>query len=513
MSTTKRLISGSAASWARIAVTMVTQLALVPIFLSYWDVKTYGIWIAIQALVVLLSTLDKGYNDFLQYEFLKFGSDKRADISSMLWSGVTVTALVGVIELLIISVIAFQKNIGYILGISDHIGDLGSQIAWALIIQWIAWSLTSISGLFLRSLCVFGYFPRMSWWNVILAIVTSLSPILAVVTGGNIIDASLYFLAGSLVILAIQAIDIRRLLKKEQINFNDFSIKNGLKDYVASMGLSGRYFLENFRQQGIRLLLAPVAGAAGMATFSIIRTGANVALQGLATITNPLMPELMRFIHQREQKKIDASFDTIWLVLIIGLAPAILVIQTIAPSLFMMWTKGEIIYDPFLFASLSLGVLVYAWGQPAAAIITGNNLVRIQFMISLVSSVILIAGIYILFSLFGLVGAGIALLAAELVVAVLFQHFARKWLHAQALQWPEKSSNLAFLSVLITATGMLLIILFPYNKWFLLFSSCVLLMINVKVYWKNMPLIAIEKANTIFARIPVISKIYKRFVL
>jgi len=513
MSTTKRLISGSAASWARIAVTMLTQLALVPIFLTYWDVKTYGIWIAIQALVNMLSTLDRGYNDFLQYEFLKLGHDKRADISSMLWSGVFVTALISFIELLIISVIAFQPNIGYILGISEHIGPLANQIAWALIAQWIAWSFTSIVGLFLRSLSVFGYFPRMSWWNVILAIVTSVCPIIAVINGQSLIYASLYSLGGTLAILVIQFIDVNRLLKREQLSLNDFSIKNGFKEYVNSIGLSGRYFLENFRQQGIRLLLAPVAGAAGLAAFSTIRTGANVALQGLATITNPLMPELMRFIHQREQKKIEASFDTIWLVLIIGLAPAVLFIQTIAPELFSLWTKGQIVYDPFLFATLSLGVLVYAWGQPAAAIVTGNNLVKVQFLISLVSSVIVIAGIVVLVAYLNILGAGLALLAAEIVVALSFQHFAKKWLLSQSLIWPDKSSNLAFLSILISAAGMFMIILFPFNKWFLLLFSCLLLLLNIRIYWKNMPQIAIEKAHSILTRIPVIGKIHKRFVL
>ncbi len=41
MSVTKRVISGSAASWAQIVVGIVTQIAVVPVYLNYWDVKTY----------------------------------------------------------------------------------------------------------------------------------------------------------------------------------------------------------------------------------------------------------------------------------------------------------------------------------------------------------------------------------------------------------------------------------------------------------------------------------------
>jgi hypothetical protein len=65
MSVAKRLISVTAASWARIAVNMLSQLLLVPVYLIYWDVSTYGIWIAIQALVNILSMVDFGHQTFL----------------------------------------------------------------------------------------------------------------------------------------------------------------------------------------------------------------------------------------------------------------------------------------------------------------------------------------------------------------------------------------------------------------------------------------------------------------
>ena len=64
MSAAARLISGSVASWAQIAVTMAAQIVLVPIYLSYWSVETYGIWLAIQGIMSALSMLDLGTSEF-----------------------------------------------------------------------------------------------------------------------------------------------------------------------------------------------------------------------------------------------------------------------------------------------------------------------------------------------------------------------------------------------------------------------------------------------------------------
>ena len=86
MSVTKRVISGSAASWAQIAVGIATQIVVVPIYLNYWDVKTYGLWLAIQAIVVFLSMLDFGHQQYLGYEFLRIGIDDRKLLRKYLWS-------------------------------------------------------------------------------------------------------------------------------------------------------------------------------------------------------------------------------------------------------------------------------------------------------------------------------------------------------------------------------------------------------------------------------------------
>ncbi|RRB04260.1 lipopolysaccharide biosynthesis protein [Larkinella rosea] len=507
MSTTKRLISGTAASWARIGITMLTQVALVPIFLSYWSIQTYGVYIAIQALVNVLNTPGRGYSDFLQFEFLKLGNTNRTEIARLLWSGISVILVLSVIELATLYYIGFYGNIGFLFN-EKSISNLQfrNDIGWSLLIQWLSWIFCNVIGLFFRALHPFGYYPRMEWWNVGSSIFTSLITVIFIISGYDLLGVTGASSIGSILLMVVQFLDTNNRLKKEGLQFKTASLRLGFQKYVVSLALSGRYFLENFKQQGVRLLLSPVVGAASLAAFVTMRTGANVALQGLSTITNPLMPELMRFLHNRDQERMQVAFDSVWLVVVAILAPAVLVIHAIAPFLFTLWTKGQIAYDPFLFATLSLSVLVYGIAQPATAIVTGNNLLRLQMGISLISSLIVIGGIFFLVPQISIIGAGIALLTAEVAAAFGFHFYAQKWLGLHQMRWPTKSYLIAIRSVLIAAFGMIMMSVFPHYYLLYLAVSMIALCWNIKKYWELFSRIGVEKTFLLLSRLPVIGK-------
>jgi len=500
MSTVKRLISGSASAWARIAVTVISQVAVVPFFLSRWDIQTYGTWIAIQALVIVCSTLDRGHNDFLEYEFLKIGNGERKKIRTYLWSGVSIVAVIAVAELLLLSLFCLSGGVQFLVdGLSNSNNNFAHEVAWSIIVGWITWSVTNIAGLFARCLFGFGYFPRMGWWNVLLAIVGTLAPVIATVNKGGLLDASIWACCGSLIVLFFQFMDMTRLLKKEKINRDPANWKLGWKNYFTSLGLSIRYFLENFRQQGIRILLVPLSGAAALTAFATMRTGANVALQGLSTITNPMMPELMRFLREKNQEKTVATFDTIWLIVILMLIPFVIVLQGLVPSIFSAWTHGKVPFDPSLFAVLSLSVLVYALSQPATAIAIGNNLIKQQVIISCFTSAILITGLLFLIPVWGIFGAAVSLLASEIISAACFAWVASAWLTEHGLKWPRRSYILGLVSIIISAVAMFGIINFQSLYIPILILSVFPLFIVIRMYWRNMTGFAVVKMKTLAA--------------
>ncbi|TGD82223.1 hypothetical protein [Hymenobacter wooponensis] len=510
MSTASRLISGSAASWVQIGVTVISQMALVPLYLSHWSVVTFGVWIAIQTLGSVISILDLGHQEFLAYEFLRIGTTRRPALSRHLWSGISIGILLSLVQLLIITGLLVTGALPYFLGKTDVANPaLIRDAGIVLLLQGITWLIcTSMSGLFFRALAPFGYYPRMAWWGLAYSVACSVAPVAAVLLGAGLLITGIVTAVTGLVIALPLYLDLFRLLRQEQVRFVRPSLRLGVKNFVRSLAITGRVLLENARQQGVRLLLAPLAGAAGLAAFSTMRTGANVALQGLNTVVNPMMPELMRFLHQRDQARSEVAFGTIWFVLVAVMAPATVVFQAVVEPLYALWTRGKVPFDPILFATLSLTVLVYAVVQPAMAVVRGNNLLRPQLLLSAAAAAVVVGGIVALVPLTGILGGGLALLAAEVVATIGYRVVAGQWLRANGLHWPARPFQIALASVWMAALAMGAMIMLPQLKWLILLTSLVLLLGNAWRYWQVLPTLATEHTIRMVSALPLVKKLF-----
>jgi O-antigen/teichoic acid export membrane protein len=237
-----------------------------------------------------------------------------------------------------------------------------------------------------------------------------------------------------------------------------------------------------------------------------MRTGANVALQGLNTIINPIMPDLMRFLHQRDRDKSEVAFATIWIVVVALIAPGIVVLQTFIEPFYVIWTHGKIPFNPLLFALLSMAVLVYASIQPAMAVIIGNNLIKPQLIITGTAAALVIGGIVILLPRIDILGAGIALFLAELTAGVIYVICARRWLSKRTIDWPHRTFMIVLTSVFIAAVALSGLVWFPQFMWLILVVSMILFGWNLWRFWKILPAFASQRARELAQKLPVIGK-------
>lgn len=507
MSTASRLISGSVAQWAQIGVTVIAQVLLVPIYLTHWSVEKYGIWLAVQGIMAALSMLDMGYQSYMSFEFLRLVHKDIPLLSKSLWSAVVIGIMVSLTQILIIVGVAGFGAMPLLLGAESN-SDLVYQATVALFLQGLTWLIImTVPGLIVRALAGFGYFPRMAWWGFSYAIIAAVAPITAVVLGGGLLHASLALFVCSMIYTSAHYFEIFRLLKKERLRFVRPSLALGFRNFTLSLPLLGKSLLESVRQQGVRLVLAPLSGAVGLAAFSTMRTGANVALQGLNTVIHPLLPDLMRFLHDRDQPRSEAAFSVVWVVVVFGLAPGIVLLQAIIGPFFVFWTQGKITFDPLLFATLSLGVLIYAVIQPAMAVVVGNNLTRIQLGIAAVAAVTVLLFMGMSVPVVGIVGAGFALLLAELAAAAGYYYYACKWLKNNGLVWPALAFRLASRSVGICAVALVAMVGLPDQQWLVAAVALMLLGWNGWKYWRVLPPVAIASARNAISKVPLIHRL------
>lgn len=184
------------------------------------------------------------------------------------------------------------------------------------------------------------------------------------------------------------------------------------------------------------------------------------------------------------------------------MAPGVVILQLVMEPFFVFWTHGKITFDPFLFATLSVGVLVYAVIQPAMAVVIGNNLTKLQLWLSGMAAITVFGVLILSVPIIGNLGAAIALLLAEIVSAVGYKIHAKRWLRQNQLVWPSRPFILAVTSVAISALTLMFITWFTEFKWLILAISMLLFAWNTWRYWQVLPSVALESAKNIVRKIP-----------
>lgn len=433
----RRVVSGSAANWCRIGVTIFCQLALVPVYLSHWSAEVYGIWLAVTALMGLIQIISNGYQGFLQNEFLRIGVARIRFLRRVLWSASAIAVLFGLLELGAAVLLARSSWLVSLVGAETVSGQLAREISIVVVLNALVWFLCgTFGGLAVRILSAFGYFAVLAWWGVFMSLAIAIAPAVVVAFGGSFLAAGQAMAAITVLVNIPLFIFMIKCLQRHDLFPIQIDLALGLRHLGRSQLVTARTFLDMLRQQGVRIVMAPLAGAAELAAFSTTRTGANLALQAVGTITQPLMPELMRFLNARDQARSTGAFGAVWFALLVAMIPGALLMQRFIPPLFEIWTKGKITFDPILFALLTMTVLVYALCQPAQAVVIGNNLLRSQLVVAILSGIVGIGGMFLLIPHYGTQGAAFALLVAEVIASGAYIAIAASWLKRQGLRWP-----------------------------------------------------------------------------
>ncbi len=452
MSVARRWVSGSLANGVRIGVALVVQLASVPIFLSFWSPAQYGVWLVVAGLAPFLTALDLGHQNYLTYAFIDARSDR--ELGRLFSSSMAAGLVIGLIGIALTLGLVWSGGLNLMLdGVAPA---LANQAGTLLILQSVVWLFVgSLGGLLVRAMYRIDQYPRTAWWGVASTIVLGAAPVAAVLMGGDLLAAGVWLAAATVVFHVPMLADFARLWLRGGERTEPPDLGLAARNALVSLGITARDLLTQFRQQGVRLALAPAVGVVPMTAFATTRTGANVAVQGLTSMTGPLEPELLGFIRERDQHRLDVAMAVNWILLAALVGPGLIVAQIVMPQAFDVWTRGQIVFDPVLFALLSASVLAFAYAQTGSTIVRGANLVGVQLAASVLAAGVILGGIILTAPALGLRGAAGSLLAAEVCVAAIHQVAAGRRLAGVGLRWPRRLARLALWMTLVDVAALL----------------------------------------------------------
>ncbi|MDP2608072.1 MULTISPECIES: hypothetical protein [unclassified Oceanobacter] len=495
-----RMFSASLANWVGIGVSLLSQIAFVPIFLSHWGAETYGVWLLFLAFLGFAGLIQGAHRDFIYYESLKLGKQNIDKVCLQLSSALPIVVLTSFVVFLVVYLQFEYSIIDSSFGLSEELRQ--DFLLSAMILVLVLMVSSNYYGFLLGPVILLGYYPFITWSKVIMAFVVSITPVFVVVFGGGLIDAVIGWAIATFFVNMIAIYIVLGLYKKENIKLSKPCFRLGLKQFSNSIWVLVKYTSDMFRQAGIRFLIINFVGATAVAQFATNRTVANVAQQGIGSLVGPILPELMRYVHEKKQVEIQATLALLWLMLCFFIAPGFVILQLFVEPLFEIWTAGAIKFDPVLFAVLSSSILVVVLAQSSESILRGNNLYKIQLVISLTVLLSLFLVVYFSSHALGVLSAGLGLLVSETVAMCLSVWRAKKWMASKQLKWPWQYFLLSSLSVGLTVTGLLLIAYNVVPNMAVVFILLLQFIIAIK-FWQLMPLLAKEKAYRLLNKLGI----------
>lgn len=484
-----RIASGSLATWSRVGITLISQLALVPIYLSFWTPETYGIWLALQTFYALGTIFGMAHLTFLENEFIRIGAADIKALERTLWSAIPIALLIAVAQLVVVTALWRMGLLARLLAPNEVANSpLITAAVWVALAQMINWLLTVAgASVVVRALCGIGYYARYAWLGVPFVIFNAVVPVAVLAAGGGLLAVGLSQVAVAFLFNSIWLLDGIRIATRSGMKYALPDLRLGSLTLHRSVYVLLRLFLEMARQTGFRLVMLPVVGPSKLAEFSTQRTAGNTVNQCMNSVYGPLLPELMRYVRDKKQEHMEGAFSILWMLLVLIFCPLTVLLQTVMPTVFPWWTRHAFAYDGVLLCYLSAGVIVNMVSMPAMAICSANNLVTLQLRIAVFAAILLFLTLLPLIHAIGIRGAAIALLIGEIGASVMYIRDSAQWLRQAALAWPVRSFNICAVAVTLTISTCAAIAMWPRatESWLAIYLA--LWWLSATSLWKAAP--------------------------
>ena len=482
MSSLNRILTGSLSGFGKNFFIIFLNIAALPIYLTFWNVETYAIWIIILTINSFLKLPIFAYQEYLGNEFLKLGKKKKIEISQILFGSIIIVIIFFLISLFAIYIILNFTNINNLIKTNN---DMLQDIKNAIIILYTSEIIGYSVGIITRALYPFYYYPKLNFIGLIISIIVSVSQILFLTFGFNIIGLSIVTFIVTNCINLFYLIYLFKLIKKEKIKFYKYNIIENLNHCKKSGFLIVGKISEMIKNEGARLILVPFLGSILMLNYVVMRTANNIMKSFFFSFINSFMIEFIDYINEEKKQKFHISYTVLYLLMCLIITTSAFFFQIIAPTLFRFWTKNSIPFDNILFASMTITFLIMVFYYPGVMILKGKNLYKQDFIISIITSLIFIVISIFLIDMFNLRGVGFSLIIIEIISCILIFYTANYWLKENFVQFNTNIISISLVDLIGTTVFIFLYIVLEDNQIHIIIIYLLSKSIIIKFFWSN----------------------------
>jgi O-antigen/teichoic acid export membrane protein len=375
-------------------VSILTNLLLVPLTISYINPTRYGIWLTLSSIIGWFSFFDIGFGNGLRNKFAEAIASNKVQ-EARIYVSTTYAILSIVISLLLISFLVINPNLNWA-SILNTPATMKEELTIVALIVFIFFCLQFIFQLITTILSADQKPAKASFLNL-LANLTSLCIIfiLTKTTNGNLFYLALALGASPVLILIISSIWLYRTRYKfcaPSLKFVKFSYARGL------FGLGAKFFIIQVAALAIyqtdNIVISQIFGPKevtpfniGFKYFGIVTMVFNIIISPLwSAYTEAYIKDDIAWIKNSVKKVI-----LIWMLLII----VTMLMLLFANKVFAIWIGNSVTIPFFLSLSLAIYVIINTWCSIFSYFLNGIGKVKLQFYSALFGALLNIPLSYI----------------------------------------------------------------------------------------------------------------------
>lgn len=416
MSSKQRIIQGLGANGFGQVVTILIQLASVPIMIHAWGVELYGEWVTLSALPSYLALSNIGLTATAGNS-LAMLSDKddpkhSQEIYQSTWVMVNVLSF-GAFTLLTAIILYFNLKSVFDFNLTSN-----SVFNFTLIALLLNVVMSMQTGIFEIAFRAIKKNPFAIFFSNLIRLFEWIAATIMVLIGGSFISVaiimSLIRLLGNLlfwIILLKSNSPLKIGIRYASLKHIKQLIRPALATMCFPLGLS-------MSMQGMILLINHQLGSAAVTLFSVYRTFTRVPVQIGKSITLAVAPEISYLKGKNDLIKAKRLIvKTLLNCIVLGIVTT-LAIQTLGEYVIDIWVTKKIVHNPNLLLVLALAAFAHIVLQPVwVAQMAINKHIRFALFFLLISFLSLILAWFYMGSL-GVNGAGYAVLTNECALVI-----------------------------------------------------------------------------------------------
>ena len=398
------------------AISIVTQLAALPLYLAFWDSARYGVWLMLSAIPSYFSTTDGGIINAARNEMnMALGRGDQAHANRVFQSALAFLLSISILVLVILGVVLFLSPVANLLRY-DY------AIVLFLLVSGIFMSF--INGLSEATFCSVGQYGLGTAMGHCIRLAEWGGGLLGLFFSGSFVSVAL-----GMFVMRVFGMLLSIVLAKRAAPVFIWGFGHARMAQFKITIRPALFFLifplaSGLSIQGFTLLIGAMLGASNVTIFNTYRTLARVIVQATSVLSFSVGPELSRLFGAGHYRQYSTLFRRSQLISVAMVLATSSVVAVFGPWILQGWTHGRIAYSSGLLWSMLIYATVVGLGHVPKILLMSINRHSAIALASVVVYAISLALTYLLGGAINLIGTILVMTGGELALLLLTVYLA-----------------------------------------------------------------------------------------